>query len=267
MEPSNYNSGHDRARIKFQRNPFSPPHPSRILICASSGYGKSTTLMSLINDFQDWYRILLAVRSPEQYIYREFLDRVNPLLTEAGLPPVEVVSTVADIPPLTSFNPEHQNLAVFDDLILVKGAGAIIADFFVAGRPRNITSIVLSQSYISVQKEIRENLSFLMIGSPLKATDATRMFQDHGAMVGVPAPVARALFMEMWQKANEPTRNEDGKLQRHFFTIDKATVVPILKYRRDFSDLWNQETRRFEPWTVERLIQYMVENQLDETHI
>lgn len=272
MSIPNYNMGRDNSKLVPNENIFMPPQPNRILVCAASGYGKTTILMYLINDCLKWEKLLLAVRSPDQNIYKDFLERVGPLLKEAGFPPVEVVTSIGEIPPLEEFKPKNVNVAVFDDLVLKKGNVEPIVEFFVAGRPRNITSICLAQSYIKVDQTIRENASFIMLGHSLKRTDPTNIFNDHSTING--QQVSREDFFDMWKKANQATESDEidpetkkPKMIRHLFTIDKLTIVPILRYRRDFNGIWNEKTRQFEDWTPAQLKTYMKEHGYTQTHL
>lgn len=294
MNIVNYNQGKDNARLQFNKNPFAPPQPNRMLISAKSGFGKTSLLGYLLNDVLDWDVLLLAVLNPDQPIYTELIERVNPLLKMVNMKEIDLVTNVADIPTVGKkvkepekskgkskklpekppekkeddkpyFTPENTNIAVFDDIAFDKPAIEKIKQYYVAGRPRNITAITLGQSYIDIHKLIRENAAWIMLGEPQKAPDFDRVYRDNCMINGM--KVSKEEFQDMWTAANKPTTNSKKELEKHFFTIDKMTVVPILRYRRDFSDLWNPQTKQFEPWTVEQLQKYMKENGYNVTHV
>jgi hypothetical protein len=148
--------------------------PMRCAIVGSSGSGKSNTLLNIIMAMNCWSVIIMAVKCPEEPLYKFFIETIRKIekrLSTAKHPVsiLTVVTEVDEVPPVNSFDKTKQSLVIFDDMIGEKDAKLkSIADFWTWGRKQMITTIFISQSYFMIPKTIRKNcdvLAFKNIGT------------------------------------------------------------------------------------------------------
>jgi GTPase SAR1 family protein len=141
----------------FEKNEESKtlfPNPLRCLIVGSSGSGKTTFLWNLIiNYWIPFKHLYFFTKSIDQPIYIKFSEIFNDLLE------IETCIISEDIISIDECKPN--SLVVFDDYILEKQT--LIKEYFVRGRPKNISCIYLAQCYSLVDlKVIRNNLNFVV---------------------------------------------------------------------------------------------------------
>lgn len=130
--------------------------PFRMLIIASSGGGKTNTLLNLIDTMdQTFQRIVICLRSKEEPLYE---------LLEKSTPEVEFIEVKSneDIPDLEYFEGSKSSLIVFDDLVLEKNQSKI-ENFYIRARKKNVSCIYLSQSYYKTPKLIRINARYIIL--------------------------------------------------------------------------------------------------------
>lgn len=129
--------------------------PFRMLICGSSGSGKTNMLLDLIHRTSGTFKnIIICCRSKEEPLY-QYLENKIP----DGLTFIEV-SEPEDYPELDNIEP--QTLMVFDDLILEKDQSRI-GEFFIRGRKKMISCIYISQSYFKTPKIIRQQCNYIVL--------------------------------------------------------------------------------------------------------
>ena len=153
--------------------PHIPDHPYRILINGGSGSGKTNTLINLINEQDDIDKIYLHAKDLSKPKY-EFLIKKR---ENAGIKHVndsnaliECSHTMNDVNEnIDEYNPNRKRkiLIVFDDVIADimknKAFQVIIKELFIRCRKVNISLVFITESYFSVPKDVRLNLTHYLI--------------------------------------------------------------------------------------------------------
>ena len=103
--------------------PHIPDHPYRILIIGGSGSGKTNTLLNLINNQQDIYKIYLHAKDPYEDRYQFLIKKRESI----GLKHfndakafIECANDMCDVyKNINNYRPDKENkiLIVFDDMI------------------------------------------------------------------------------------------------------------------------------------------------------
>ena len=150
-----------------EKRPYIPDHPYRILIIGSSGSGKTNTLLNLINEQKDIDKIYLYAKDLSESKYEYLIkNREN-----AGIKYlndskafIECSNTMNDIyENINNYNSNRKRkiLIVFDDMIADfmtnKKFQLLIKELFIRCRKLNISLVFITQSYLSVPKDVRLN--------------------------------------------------------------------------------------------------------------
>ena len=153
--------------------PYIPDHPYRILIIGGLGSGKTNTLLHLINEKKDIDKIYLSAKDLSESKY-EYLIRNR---KTAGIKHlndsksfIECSNTMNDVyGKMDNYNPNRKTriLIVFDnmigDIMANKRFQSIIIELFIRCRKTNISLVFITQSYVSVPKDVRLNSTHNLI--------------------------------------------------------------------------------------------------------
>ena len=130
---------------------------------------------------------------------------------------------------IDDYNPKRRrkNLIVFHDIIADimtnKRFQAIIKELFIRCRKLNISLVFITQSYFSVQKEVRLNSTHYLIMKIHNKRELQQIAIDHSADIDY------KVFLKIYKNyTNEPYS---------FLTID--TTLPannLMRFRENFSD-------------------------------
>ena len=100
----------------YEKWPYIPDHPCRIIIIGGSGSGKTNALISLINEQNDIDKIYLYARNQSEPNY-EYLIKER---EDAGIKYLNIPNTMDDVyENINDYNPigRRKKLIVFDDMI------------------------------------------------------------------------------------------------------------------------------------------------------
>ena len=153
--------------------PYIPDHPYRILIFGGSGSGKTNALINLPNEKNDIDKIYLYTRDLSEPKYEYLIKKCE----DVGIKHVnnsnafiECSSNTDDVyENIHDYNPSRKRkiLIVFDgmigDIMTNKKFQAIIKELFLRCRKLNISLVFIPQSYFSVPKDLRLNLTHYLI--------------------------------------------------------------------------------------------------------
>jgi ABC-type dipeptide/oligopeptide/nickel transport system ATPase component len=130
--------------------------PFRMIICGSSGSGKTQTLLSLINAMPDtWENIFITTKNKDEPLYNWIEERLG----KKGL---KITEGVENLPDLDKLNKEQQSLIIMDDLVGEKNQKPM-EQYFLRARKKNASLVYISQSYYAIPKMIRNNMTYLII--------------------------------------------------------------------------------------------------------
>ena len=200
--------------------PYILAHPYGILIFGGSGWGKTNTLLNLINEQENIDKIYLYAKDlnepKNEYLIK---NREN-----AGIKHVnnsnaftECSNTMDDVhEDINDYNPSRRRkiLIVFDDVIADimsnKKFQAIIKELFIRCRKLNISLVFITQSYFSVRKDVRLNSTYYLIMKINNKRELQNIAIDHSEDIGYKD------FMKTYRKCTKKPFN--------FLTID--TTLP-----------------------------------------
>lgn len=146
--------------------------PSRMLVIAPSGSGKSNFVCNLIQRFcignGTFDKIMIFCKDRSEPLYQ--------YLHEVSKGTIEVHEKMDMVPQINELNKNEQTLIIFDDMVLDKYP--IISEYWIRGRKKGCTTIYLSQSFYSVPKIIRQNTRYFVILKLAGSRDINMILKD-----------------------------------------------------------------------------------------
>ena len=163
MEIPNYDTNTKNKKYK-QLYDFMPNDTFRMLICGSSGCGKTNTLFHMLIEPLLYYdEIHLYAKNLEQEKYQNLINIMNDMSRRNGYDyHIMTVSNDEIIPIKNLPYGDNQKIIIFDDYVCEKNQRDIV-DYFIQGRHKNCSVIYLSQSFYKTPKDIRLNCSHYCI--------------------------------------------------------------------------------------------------------
>lgn len=146
--------------------------PFRMIICGSSGSGKTNFLLDLIHRMSGTFtNIYVCLRSKDEPLYNFLEDRIKEGLT------FYEVQGAGDIPDLDSL--EEQSLMVFDDLVSAgKDVQTKIAEYYIRARKKQVSCVYISQSYFAIPKIIRQQASYIVLKKINSSKDLSLILKE-----------------------------------------------------------------------------------------
>ena len=214
-------------QVKEMREESHNPHfqdtdidlPARVCIVGASGSGKTTSLMNFILLTPNTFGHITIVTRQSEPLY-EFLDAKLKSKNITILYDLSKLPEPKDIP-----DKSIQHLVIFDDCITLKDQSKIVS-YFIYGRKvgAGITCFYLSQSYYSVPKAIRGQLSYIFLVKVGQKRDLNLILQDCGGLV------EKKELMQLYTEAS--------KERFHFLKINLNTCDMNKKFSRNFNDFF-----------------------------
>ena len=148
--------------------------PFRMLIAAPSGSGKTNALMNLIMHMdKTFHEIIICVKSADEPLYNMLINKLkNVVVFENGdVPPITDYSKVDEKTKRLKRIDKKQRLIVFDDLITDRSANKLASEYYIKGRKVGFSMVYIGQSYYQIQKLIRDNVQYFLLGRNLLKKD------------------------------------------------------------------------------------------------
>ena len=179
MEIPNCDSTDEDANKKFkQLYPYMPSDTFRMLICGSSGSGKTNLLYyMLMKPLLYFNKIYLYARNLEQDKYEKLIKKMREISHQIGCEVLHVSND--EITPVKEMDYGENKIVVFDDYVCDKNQKQII-DYFIQGRHKNCSVIYLSQSFYKTPKDIRLNCSHYCLYESPSSREANRISSELG---------------------------------------------------------------------------------------
>jgi len=215
----------------INNNPLAPQwsiENFRLFIAGRSGSGKTMMLLNLIWYYLYYDTITIYAKNIEQDTYQTLIEKLNEVGEKKNIQGfLHVGRTIQDIKPIEDYNPQFQNLIIFDDFLTDKKANHLINDYFIRSRHRNCSVIYLSQLYYKANddslSEIRKNCNYFALFKGLKSS-LPSMYGELGGMLD------KDTFYDMY---SECTKKDYG-----FMVVDLKTSNSMLMFRDGWDGLF-----------------------------
>lgn len=213
----------------LNKHVLAPLWPFRLLICGSSGCGKTNLLMNLIYNYLYYNKIYIYAKDLTESKYQElqdFFDEVNETMKDETGDDFQVAifsSSKDEIVNVDDLDKEYQNLIIFDDFVTESDQHLII-DLFIRSRKKNCSLIYLTQSYFSTPKDIRLQCNYFILYNISNERELTEIQRDHCL------DVDKETFKKYFNKATSEPYS--------FFLIDKKSRE--LRFRMNFDHIINE---------------------------
>ena len=217
---------------KSQKHFLLPAHKSRIVICGSSGNGKSNLLLDMVKNKLVYDKLYIFSRHLHQPKYQyliKYFNTIDKLMKdEYGIDnkTVEMIEdTLDNIPEINDLDDITKKIFIFDDFnIMTKKQEKLINDYYTRSRHKNASCIFIGQIYFLIPREIRLNLTHLILFNNGNNKEISLLYQELGS------DLTKDEFKEMYNKCVNPKFN--------FMLIHKDAHNKHLKYRRNFTELY-----------------------------
>jgi len=205
-------------------------HPARIQISGPPGSCKTHLATNLIYSHFVPNTISVYAKNLDQDMFVGLRKYVTVKLQQAGIDEDdldhylhmsnEIDRTVKD------YDPSQQHVVLFDDLAQAsdKKNSAKIVEYLKAGRPQNISVIVIGHGFYDTAKEVRECLTHYIAFKPFNPRDLIDLHKFYAS------DITRPQFEAIMQSATAPVEGED-KFDKFLF-IDANEPKPSKKYRK-----------------------------------
>lgn len=205
-------------------NPYYEIHhiklPFRMIICGSSGSGKTQTLMSLIYNMPDTFEnIFICTKNKDEPLY----NYIDEKLGKKGLKITEIDKD--GLPDLDKLNKEQQTLIVMDDLVGEKNQKPM-EQYFLRARKKNASLVYITQSYYAVPKLIRNNMTYLIIKQISSMKNLTMIAREFDL------GLSKETLTDMYKDATKEKQN---------FLLMDLESPPDERFRKSFNDIYEIE--------------------------
>lgn len=203
-----HNPHYDKHHIKL---------PFRLLICGSSGSGKTQTLLSLLYNMPNTFEnIFITTKNKDEPLY-------NYLEEKLGKKGLKITEGIDKLPDLDKLDKETQTLIVMDDLVGEKNQKPM-EDYFLRARKKNCSLVYITQSYYAVPKMIRNNLTYLIIKQVSSMKNLTMIAREYDL------GLEKKKLMDMYKDATADKQN--------FLLLD-LDGDPTQRFRKGFNDYYD----------------------------
>ena len=223
MSVSNFYEKIPKCYLTTTENPNFSIHnikiPSRIIVSAPSGTGKTNFVCNFIQHFCSgkgtFSDILVLTKDKCEPLY-EFLEAKG-IRIEEGL---------HNLPDLNKFDKDLNHLIIIDDLMLAKDQDRV-CEYFMRCRKKNVTIMYLAQHYFRVPLIVRQNSNYFIVLKMGNKKSLNMMLGDFS--VGV----TKDQLMNMYDYATKDKFN--------FLLIDTEENNPSKRYRHNFDEYLNPD--------------------------
>jgi energy-coupling factor transporter ATP-binding protein EcfA2 len=148
---------------------------SRILCCGTTGSGKTQALLHYIRLSPNLFSRVIVFYKETEPIYE--------LLHQGLKKRVEFHTDLAKLPKLSELRNDMEKderiLLVLDDYMMELSRFPNVNDYFIYGRKKNITLFCLAQSYYTVPKVVRQQVTYLLLFKITQKRDINLILSEY----------------------------------------------------------------------------------------
>jgi hypothetical protein len=200
--------------------------PMHGIVVAATGGGKTQLVWNLVRQAMAcWTKIYIFAKDTSEPLYQDIEQFYQKIGQKCKKQIIHLSSDMAEVPSVDDFDPEENNLVVFDDMVLSqKGPGFKNAEeLFVRGRRQNVTCLWVTQSFFKTDMILRQNTSYILIKKVRQLKDLKRMLSEYQL------DITDQELLKAYQTATATPNS--------FLLIDLKTNDPALKFRNGFRGL------------------------------
>jgi hypothetical protein len=141
---------------------------SRILVCGTTGSRETQALLHYIRLSPGTFSKVFIYTKEREVLYDVLIDKLTGSVsfsTDLGeLPSLKQLRELEE-------DPTDRMLVVIDDYMTTLKRYPHVADYFIYGRKKNITLFCLAQNYYTVPKELRSQMTYLLLFTMVQQKD------------------------------------------------------------------------------------------------
>jgi hypothetical protein len=224
MEVGLFDTG-PKKKDKRVINPLAPIWPFRMLAIGPSGSGKTNAIIHMLENYMDFDSLQVYARHLDNEQYTKWKEMMDEREIKNGGNWTFWRSDLDETVPLESLPDKWRNMIVFDDMItLPPDKLAYVVDCYIRGRHKNASTIFQTQTWTTVPKDIRRNLSWVLMFKGLSKRDVREIWNQVGGELE---------FEDFWKLYQECIAEPYG-----FMVVDLATNLKPLRYRNKWDGLY-----------------------------
>jgi len=203
-------------------NELAPTWPARLVVCGSSGSGKTNCVLQLLDKYLPWTTLQIVAKHLDTPSYQALRKKIEAQEERKGYKFSVFTDDLSKTTPVDDLCASNRCLTIFDDFIMSKDL-SIIEDYYVRSRHKNVTCVFITQSWYKTPKIVRENASHVILFRGQNGRDIN----------GVHSDIAGDMRKEDFQKLyHETTKKPFG-----FIVVDGNPTAPELRFRIGFDQL------------------------------
>lgn len=151
---------------------------SRVLVCGSTGSGKTNSLISYLKLSPELFSRIIICYKEKEPIYE--------MLNKAFNNQIEFINNLQELPSLKKLregmNDKERILLVIDDWILDIAQNPkkfpAINDYFIYGRKKNVTLFFLSQDFYRIPLALRNQMTYMLFFNMVQKRDINAILSN-----------------------------------------------------------------------------------------
>lgn len=148
--------------------------PFRMLVCCSSGSGKTNYILNLLYQMDSTFHRLIIITKAAEPLYG---------LLETKLKNRVEIHYEGKIPDFDKLEQGFNGLVIFDDMVL--SPNQKIGEIFIRGRKLGYSSIYISQSFFGTPKLIRQNVNYVALGKGINRRDLRLILSEYSISMNI----------------------------------------------------------------------------------
>lgn len=159
--------------------------PFRACIVASSGSGKTNTMLDIIQRMGSTFcKVILCVPEPDEPLYNLLKEKLGDKMeiytgdVKAGKTGKKIAPNVPKLDTVAQEDSEGwvPTLLIADDLMLYEDQSTL-ETYWVRGRKKNISMVYISQSFFKIPITIRRNTQYFILKRNVLESDLKKVFK------------------------------------------------------------------------------------------